>query len=371
MHLVLFFTFDYSLVTWLKSGHLTRELKFYNFLISQEIEVTFITYGDSSDLKILDNSKINVIPIYSLINKSKYKIINILKSIFIPFRILKILNINSKNIIVKQNQLLGSWVSIIFKLISNSKLYTRTGYDMFLFSIKEKKAFYKKFLYLILTQVTILLSDYYSVTSISDSSFLKKRCFGAKKIVIRPNWVEEGLIETERQYSNTLLAVGRLEKQKNFQDLIYSLKDTGFKLDIYGEGSLKQELISLSKDLHVDLKIYNNIENDELLNIYKKYKYFISAAIFEGNSKVILEAMANGCIVIAKDILNNSEIIEDSVSGLLYTDNLSEILVSLKDNKYDNVNLVKNAKNIINKTYSKDIVFSNYLLDFKTLNKGK
>ena len=72
-----------------------------------------------------------------------------------------------------------------------------------------------------------------------------------------------------------------------------------------------------------------------------------------------------------RNILNNSEIIEDSVSGLLYTDNLSEILVSLKDNKYDNVNLVKNAKNIINETYSKDIVFSNYLLDFKTLNKGK
>lgn len=371
MHLVLFFTFDYSLVTWLKSGHLTRELKFYNFLISQEIEVTFITYGDSDDLKILDNSKINVIPIYNLVNKSRYKIINILKSLFIPFKILKILNINSKNIIVKQNQLLGSWVSIIFKLISNSKLYTRTGYDMFLFSIKEKKAFYKKFLYLILTQVTILLSDYYSVTSTSDSSFLKKRFFGSKKILIRPNWVEEGLIETERQYSNTLLAVGRLEKQKNFQDLIYSLKDTGFKLDIYGEGSLKQELISLSKELHVDLKIYNNIENDELLNIYKKYKYFISAAIFEGNSKVILEAMANGCIVIAKDILNNSEIIEDSVSGILYTDNLSEILINLKDNKYDNVNLLKNAKNIINETYSKDIVFSNYLLDFKTLNKGK
>jgi len=371
MHLVLFFTFDYSLITWLESGHLTRELKFYNFLISQEIEVTFINYGDSEDFKILDNSKINVIPIYSLINKSKYKIVNILRSLFIPFQILKLLKTDSKSIIVKQNQLLGSWVSIIFKLISKSKLYTRTGYDMFLFSIKEKKAFYKKFLYLILTQVTILLSDCYSVTSFSDSSFLKQKFFGTKKIVVRPNWVEEGLFDPEKQYNNTLLAVGRLEKQKNFQDLLYSLKDTGFKLDIYGEGSLKHELINLSKELDVDLNIYNNIDNDELLNIYKKYKYFISSAIFEGNSKVILEAMANGCIVIAKDIINNREIIEDTVSGILYTDDLSEILINLKNNKYGGLNLVENAKNTINETYSKEVIFSNYLLDFKRLNKSK
>ena len=371
MHLILFFTFDYSLITWHESGHITRELKFYNFLISQGIKVTFVTFGDSEDLGILHNSKINVIPVYSLMNKSKYKFINIVKSISIPFHIYKVTNTKSdtRNIIVKQNQLLGSWVSIVFKIISKSKLYTRTGYDMFLFSIKEKKPIYKRFLYLMLTQVTIFFSDYYSVTSFSDFSFLKKRCLATKNMVIRPNWVEKGIHDVKREYHNTLLAVGRLEKQKNFQNLLYSLIDTGFKLDIYGEGSLKEELITLSKELGVDLNIYDNIENDELLNVYKRYNYFISSATFEGNSKVILEAMANGCVVIAKDIINNREIIENSVSGILYTDNLSEILVKLKNNKYDNLNLVNNAKNVINDTYSKDVVFSKYLFDFKKLHE--
>ena len=61
------------------------------------------------------------------------------------------------------------------KLISKSKLYTRTGYDMYLFSIKDRKNIYKRFLYLILTQVTLLFSDRYSVTSNSDALFLKKK----------------------------------------------------------------------------------------------------------------------------------------------------------------------------------------------------
>ena len=83
MHLVLFFTFDYSLITWLESGHLTRELKFYNYLVMQGIKVSFVTYGNNQDLNILNDSEINIIPIYNLVKRSNYKVINILKSIFL------------------------------------------------------------------------------------------------------------------------------------------------------------------------------------------------------------------------------------------------------------------------------------------------
>ena len=39
--------------------------------------------------------------------------------------------------LIKQNQLLGSWAAILLKINSRKPLYTRTGYDMFLFSLKE------------------------------------------------------------------------------------------------------------------------------------------------------------------------------------------------------------------------------------------
>ena len=67
MHIVLLFTFDYSLETWANSGHLQRELRFYNLLVENGFKVTFITYGDSTDLKILKIVKLMCFNIF--INK--------------------------------------------------------------------------------------------------------------------------------------------------------------------------------------------------------------------------------------------------------------------------------------------------------------
>jgi len=166
-----------------------------------------------------------------------------------------------------------------------------------------------------------------------------------------------------------LLAVGRLEKQKNFNDLLYAVQGTNFSVDIYGEGSLKNELIELAKKLEIKLNIYNNLENNQLLDIYKQYKYFISSSIFEGNSKVVLEAMANGCIVIAKDIENNREIIGNNC-GLLYKNNLNELLIKCQNHEFQDSEFIKNSLNKIRNTYSKEKIFSNFLTDFEDITKN-
>ena len=368
MHIVLLFTFDYSLETWANSGHLQRELRFYNLLVENGFKVTFITYGDSADLKILKNSKIDVFPIYSSTNKSNYRILNLLKSFYFPFLIKRNIFFKPGNTIIKQNQLLGSWVAIILKLITKSKLYMRTGYDMYLFSIKNKKGFFKRILYFILTQKTIFFSDIYSVTSSSDLIFLKSRFLNTKKLVKRPNWVDVDLSNNTFE-KNKILAVGRLENQKNFKELISESAGTGFEINIYGEGSKKNDLLNQAIELDVKIKIFNNVENSELLDIYKNYKYFVSTANFEGNSKVILEAMSRGCIVIAKDIENNREIIKHMESGLLFKENLNEILKNCKENQYDNLNFIENAIEVITKDYNFEKIFSNYISDFNLLLK--
>ena len=158
MHIVLLFTFDYSLQTWVQSGHLQRELKFYSSLINKGFKLTFVTYGDEEDLNILDGFDIQVFPIYKYIKKNRFKIINILKSFYIPFLIKKQLFNKTKKTLIKQNQLLGSWVAVILKFITNSKLYTRTGYDMYLFSKNNKKSYLKQTMFYFLTQITLLFS---------------------------------------------------------------------------------------------------------------------------------------------------------------------------------------------------------------------
>ena len=55
--------------------------------------------------------------------------------------------------LIKTNQLNGSWIAILIKLIIKKPLLIRTGYDAFIFSIRDKKSIFKKVLYYLLTQM--------------------------------------------------------------------------------------------------------------------------------------------------------------------------------------------------------------------------
>ena len=67
-----------------------------------------------------------------------------------------------------------------------------------------------------------------------------------------------------------------------------------------------------------------NINNNELIQTLRNYKYFILPSFFEGNPKVVLEAMAAGCIVLVSSIPNNTEIIKDRKNGYVFS--ISKIL---------------------------------------------
>ena len=113
MNFILFFTYDISLKTWLKTGLLERELRFFNKLIDNGVNLTLVTYGDASDLSIIDNQSISILPVYSLYKKPKNRVYRYLKSLFIPIYIRREIK-NSD--LIKTNQLMGSWVAIISKI---------------------------------------------------------------------------------------------------------------------------------------------------------------------------------------------------------------------------------------------------------------
>ena len=116
MRILVIFTFDYSLKSWKDAGYLDRELHFYNTLSANYgIKFTFLTYGENDEFEYLNDKNIEVVPIYSLIKFSKFKSVRYIKSFYLPF----IFNKKYKEYeVIKQNQLLGSWVAVILKLIS-------------------------------------------------------------------------------------------------------------------------------------------------------------------------------------------------------------------------------------------------------------
>jgi len=316
MHIVYFFTYEYSLKSWRDAGVYNRETALYKRFVNSGHKVTFITYGNDKDFDQLNSEdKFNLIPIYSLIKKSNFKLTNYIKSFIVPFYLYKKLGNFD---VIKQNQLLGSWIPIILKLISKKPLYIRTGYDMYRFAKYENKSYFKQFLYYLLTKYTFRFADIYSVSSKADFDFLGKKFkkFNAK-IVVRSNWVNKSKINQHETRKNKILMVGRLVSQKNYFAAIDLLKNSNIELDIIGEGKLKSEITKYASDNNVSITLLGMFDNEELINIYKQYKIYLSTSLYEGNSKSILEAMGAGCIVFANDIPNNQELIKEDRGFLL------------------------------------------------------
>ena len=319
MNIVYFLTYGYSLKTWSDSSALEREAKYFNYL-SEKYNFKFIifTYGDKEDLTyapLFNNSKI--IPIYSHLNQFENTFINFLYSFLYPFKLKKL--VEERNFVIKQNQLLGSWVSCIFKIITRKKLYVRTGYDMYTFSIFDKKSLIKKMAYKILTKLTLRFSDLYSVSSETDLKFLNNNFKSPKNnIYLLRNWVQGPDSVPFKNREDKAISVGRLEYQKNFSYMLSEFQNTNYKLVIYGNGTKKNVLLRDSIENKVNLELVNSIKNDDLIRVLSKSKYFILPSHFEGNPKSLLEAMSAGCIVFASNIENHKEVIEDGVDGFLF-----------------------------------------------------
>ena len=171
MKIAIFFTFDYTVETLKKSGLFDREMRIYDELAKKyDVNFIFFTYDQELDSKDFGYKNFEFFPIYKYTKKFNNKIIRLISSFLIPFKINKKLNnIN----LLHQHQILGSWVPLILKYKLNIPLLVRTGYDAYSFSIDNNDRKFKTLFYKLLTKLTLRFCDLYTVTSHSDINFLK------------------------------------------------------------------------------------------------------------------------------------------------------------------------------------------------------
>ena len=77
-------------------------------------------------------------------------------------------------------------------------------------------------------------------------------------------------------------------------------------------------MVNLATSLNVNLNLLGNIDHNKLIKIYSKSIYFVTASVFEGNPKTVLEAMSMGCVVLASEIPIHKEIILNNETGYIY-----------------------------------------------------
>ena len=175
----------------------------------------------------------------------------------------------------------------------------------------------------------------------------------SKKIDLIRNWVDSAEVpEFTKRHSSQIISVGRIEKQKNYKLLIEKFKDSGLSIDLYGEGSLKQELIKFAEEKNVNLNIHSPISNKELIETLGEYKIFISTSSFEGSPKAILEAMSCGCVVFAKQNENVKEIIKNRENGFIFEkdDNILESVNNIINRENEWSRISSNAIDAVSKS---------------------
>ena len=366
MHITLFFTFDVSLKTWYDAGLLDRELIIYKGLVSSGHSVTFVTYGDESDYQYQNKlGKINIVPIYDFVKKSKIKLLCYIKSLLIPF-IIK--NKIKETTIIKTNQMWGSWSAVIAKFLLRKPLLVRCGFEHYynLVSFNERSAKYYlwKVAVWFISIVSYKNADKILLTSKTAKKFVQN-CFNieSKKIHVHYNIIDTELFKPMDliKHDNRLVFIGRLTKAKNLFSLLDAISNTKYKLDIIGDGEFKASIKAYIDNNNIDAKMLGTFPNIDLPEIINKYQVLILPSYYEGNPKALLEAMACGIIVICSNIPSLAEIITNNKNGILSerdTVSITNNIISTMNNTIMNSNMGNEARQFILNNCEKNLLLS-------------
>lgn len=142
--------------------------------------------------------------------------------------------------------------------------------------------------------------------------------------------------------SRKIIAMGRLEYQKGFDTLIRVFshlckKHADWELNIYGDGSLKEDLQRMIYEYGLENHFYLRGVTKDVLSKLRESAFFVFSSRFEGFGMALVEAMSQGVPCVSFDCPNGpSDIITNGKDGLLVENqDEDELLKSMERLIYD------------------------------------
>jgi glycosyltransferase involved in cell wall biosynthesis len=346
-----------------KTGQLTRFLKGELSFYLQHFEKIYIfdysnkhcDMGDSRIIQVCNDSKWHRF-LYSFIFPIKYR-----KTI-------------RQCDVIRVSHLTGVLPAILAKISYGKPFAFNFAYDYAGFAWSEKK-----YIHSIMMKILKIIAFFFADGVIFANKKLLSdnlKYWNLKSAYV-PNGVDiqkfkprdlKNYKKNNKEYK--ILCVGRLEKQKNIFNLvkaINSLNDSSIKLTIIGHGEESTHIKSFLQQNRIKCEIIPKVNNEDLVGYYQHCDLFVLPSLAEGSSKVLLEAMACGCICLVSNIKANSEIVIDGVNGLTTGVTFDEIVKKIKNVKIKG-NLDKmrsNARRTIEEKYSMDAIMKREI-DFVT-----
>ncbi len=268
--------------------------------------------------------------------------------------------------VLRVMQLTGIIPAIISKILFKKHFIVTYGYDYQKSAQIEGKKILIPFLK-ILEKIGLKFANEVFVTSKAIKLKLKKK-YPQLEITLLPNGVDTKTFKPKLKTFNpkniNILFVGRLEKQKNLENLIHAISYSKLKdkitLTLIGRGSQEQKLKRLTQKKSIKTKFITRLPHHKMPKEYQKADIFTLVSMIEGQPKAIIEALSCGLPVIASNIPALREIIAHRKNGLL-TDTspkkIAESIGHLVKNEHMRKRLTQNArKTAINKFDIKKIL---------------
>ena len=119
-----------------------------------------------------------------------------------------------------------------------------------------------------------------------------------------PNWFNPSHDGKRSSRSGSIIAIGRLEKVKGFDQLIKSWANIKENLEIIGSGPEEQQLTQLIHNLNLAdrIKIVTNCDYDSIESKYKTASGLIVSSHREGGPRVLLEAINHESPVLGSSV---------------------------------------------------------------------
>lgn len=170
-----------------------------------------------------------------------------------------------------------------------------------------------------------------------------------------------------------VIYVGRLIRYKRIDATLRALDKAfpngGYVFDIVGDGSEKENLVALSKQLGIEDKVvfHGRVDRDRVVDMMKRSDCFVMISENEVFGLVYLESMACGCVTVASKKGGVDGIIVDGNNGFLCTqgdhDELSELLIRIKDMDSGSIFRMRDAAYQTVRDYSDTKAAERYLED--------
>lgn len=233
--------------------------------------------------------------------------------------------------------------------------------------------------------VSKLFEKYYFQTIVKDADVVvgltndeRKHFKIAKRLEIIPNFSSMDIKQYSTCNAKRVISVGRLTPVKGLERLlkiwkIVNSKHPDWHLDIFGNGSLKNELIYYANENNIKNIILRGIAHD-ISQEYANSSIFVLSSYYEGFSLVILEAMMHGVPCIAFDCPNGPRsIIQNNQCGFLIEDGDNSLFAEKLCELIENQNLRKKFSTAAierSKLFNIEVIMKQWKFLFESLLDG-